>query len=236
MWRSIKEQARLEVCDLGVYFAVELGLCVTGMFVIFCTHIFGNEKSYFPLGSLIASMGVLCMVLFGNIFAMSMGFDAAVCMGKTRKQYVPAAMIIYFLMTLLLLTGLFVLLRVETGIYGILLPGKIKENIPVLTNFTFPWVIGMSAIMTGYVALGAAVVRQFKIGRIILLAVWLLLCGTLPGSLKGRDSNFLNRFGGEWSAWFAGFQLPVQISILMFAGVLLAGIAYLMFRRQAVQW
>lgn len=236
MWKSIKGQVRLELCDLGIYFAVEIGLCVLGMAIMICIQVFGHEKSYFPMGSMIATLGVLCMVLFGNIFGMCMGFDVAVSMGKTRRYYVPSAVITYFMMNLLLVAGLFVLLRVETGVYAVLLPGKIKESIPVLTKFTLPWVVGLSAVLTGCGVLGAAVVRQFKRGRIIILAAWLLGCWTIPGATEGRDRNILDRMGNAWGQWFAGFQLPVQISMLVGAGVIFTVIAYLLFRKQAVQW
>ena len=112
---------------MRVYLALEAGLCALGMVIMTCVHMFGNEESYFPLGSMIAAIAVLCLIIFGNIFSLCMGFDMAVSMGKTRKQYYPSAIIVYFLMTLVLLAGLFLLLRVETAIYGVLLPGKIKE-------------------------------------------------------------------------------------------------------------
>ncbi len=127
----------------------------SGMVIMACVHMFGNEESYFPLGSMIAAIAVLCLIIFGNIFSLCMGFDMAVSMGKTRKQYYPSAIIVYFLMTLVLLAGLFLLLRVETAIYGVLLPGKIKENIPIMTKFTVPWIFGGAAALNGCVALGS---------------------------------------------------------------------------------
>ena len=139
-------------------------------------------------------------------------------------------------MTLLLVAGLFVLIRVETGVYAILFPEKIKESIPVLTKFTLPWVVGLSAVLTGCGVLGAAVVRQFRRGKIIILAAWLLGCWTIPGATDSRDRNILDRIGNAWGQWFAGFQLPVQISMLVGAGVIFTVTAYLLFRKQAVQW
>lgn len=236
MWKSIKGQVKLELCDISVYLATEIGLCVLGMAIMICIQIFGHEKSYFPIGSMIAMLGVLFMVLFGNIFGMCMGFDVAVSMGKTRRYYVPSAVITYFMMTLLLVAGLFVLIRVETGVYAILFPEKIKESIPVLTKFTLPWVVGLSAVLTGCGVLGAAVVRQFRRGKIIILAAWLLGCWTIPGATDSRDRNILDRIGNAWGQWFAGFQLPVQISMLVGAGVIFTVTAYLLFRKQAVQW
>ena len=103
MWKSIKEQIKIEVCDMRVYLALEAGLCALGMVIMTCVHMFGNEESYFPLGSMIAAIAVLCLIIFGNIFSLCMGFDMAVSMGKTRKQYYPSAIIVYFLMTLVLL-------------------------------------------------------------------------------------------------------------------------------------
>lgn len=236
MWKSIKGQVKLELCDMGVYLATEIGLCVLGMAIMICIQIFGHEKSYFLIGSMIATLGVPFMVLFGNIFGMCMGFDVAVSMGKTRRYYVPSAVITYFMMTLLLVAGLFVLIRVETGVYAILFPEKIKESIPVLTKFTLPWVVGLSAVLTGCGVLGAAVVRQFRRGKIIILAAWLLGCWTIPGATDSRDRNILDRIGNACGQWFAGFQLPVQISMLVGAGVIFTVTAYLLFRKQAVQW
>lgn len=139
---------------MRVYLALEAGLCALGMVIMTCVHMFGNEESYFPLGSMIAAIAVLCLIIFGNIFSLCMGFDMAVSMGKTRKQYYPSAIIVYFLMTLVLLAGLFLLLRVETAIYGVLLPGKIKENIPIMTKFTVPWIFGGAVALNGCAALG----------------------------------------------------------------------------------
>ena len=50
MWKSIKEQVKIEVCDMSVYLALEAGLCALGMVIMTCVHMFGNEESYFPLG------------------------------------------------------------------------------------------------------------------------------------------------------------------------------------------
>ena len=236
MWKSIKEQVKIEVCDMSVYLALEAGLCALGMVIMTCVHMFGNEESYFPLGSMIAAIAVLCLIIFGNIFSLCMGFDMAVSMGKTRKQYYPSAIIVYFLMTLVLLAGLFLLLRVVTAIYGVLLPGKIKENIPIMTKFTVPWIFGGAAALNGCAALGAAIVRRFKRGRVIILAFWLLGCWTLPGATDSRASNFMNRIGIVWGQWFGGFETWAQISMMVGAGVALCAAAYLIFRKQAVQW
>ena len=56
MWRSIKDQAKLEVCDMGIYLAVEAGLCALGIVVMVFVHMFSNEASYFPIGSMIAAL------------------------------------------------------------------------------------------------------------------------------------------------------------------------------------
>lgn len=236
MWRSIKDQAKLEVCDMGIYLAVEAGLCALGIVVMVFVHMFSNEASYFPIGSMIAALAVLCLILFGGIFSLGMGFDVAVSMGRTRKLYLPSAFIVYFILTLVLMTGLFLLLRVETAIYGVVLPGKIKDSIPIMTEFTVPWIFGASAAMTGCTALGAAVVRRFRRGKIVLLAVWLLACWTLPGATDGRNENILDRMGHAWGQWFAGFQTWAQISMLVGVGVIFCVTAYLLFRKQAVQW
>ena len=38
MWKSIKEQIKIEVCDMRVYLALEAGLCALGMAVSY-THL-----------------------------------------------------------------------------------------------------------------------------------------------------------------------------------------------------
>lgn len=65
---------------------------------------------------------------------------------------------------------------------------------------------------------------------------WLLGCWTLPGATVGRDSNIMNRIGITWGQWFGGFQTWAQISMMVGAGVVLCAAAYLIFRKQAVQW
>lgn len=47
---------------MRVYLALEAGLCALGMVIMTCVHMFGNEESYFPLGSMIAA---ICPVLQG---------------------------------------------------------------------------------------------------------------------------------------------------------------------------
>ena len=36
MWKSIKEQIKIEVCDMRVYLALEAGLCALGMVIMTC--------------------------------------------------------------------------------------------------------------------------------------------------------------------------------------------------------
>jgi len=68
------------------------------------------------------------------------------------------------------------------------------------------------------------------------LAFWLLGCWTLPGATDSRASNFMNRIGIVWGQWFGGFETWAQISMMVGAGVALCAAAYLIFRKQAVQW
>lgn len=99
-----------------------------------------------------------------------------------------------------------------------------------------PWIFGGAAALNGCAALGAAIVRRFKRGRVIILAFWLLGCWTLPGAADSRASNFMNRIGIVWGQWLGGFETWAQISMMVGAGVALCAAAYLIFRKQAVQW
>ena len=46
----------------------------------------------------------------------------------------------------------------------------------------------------------------------------------------------MNRIGIVWGQWFGGFETCAQISMMVGAGVALCAAAYLIFRKQAVQW
>lgn len=235
MWKNIKQQLKLDKKDIMIYFLVEAGIFLTGVIVMLCAQRFSNEDSYFPLGTLMSGMGVVCMYLFGLGFSLYIGFNLAVSMGKTRRRYLTTMILLCLLRTL---AGFFILegfLHIEFSLYQFLYPTLEMEG-GMLLDMSPLWAVGGGVVVTGAAFFTCGILKTFKkTGRFILVIMWLLLCWTLPSILGSKQDTILARFGKVIGRWFFGFSEIAQIGILAGAGIVLAGIACVMLRKMEVE-
>lgn len=234
MWKTIKQQITLETCDYLFYYLLEIILTVVGIIVMCTMTYFGREDSYFPLGTVISGMVAVIVFLLGAGFSLYMGYNTAVSMGKTRRQFLLGAAPIHFFMIFMGIVIWSLLMRAEFWIYRSTFP-SLKEEGTSMMEISPLWAVAAAGLITGAMFLGTAIMRRFKRGRGILLIVWLLLFWGIPGALDKKNSNFILDIIRTALIWVTELSEPVRMGAAMGLGILFAIMGCVLMRRLEVE-
>lgn len=234
MWKTIKQQMALDVCDYFFYYLLEVVFAAVGTLVMYCVVYFGNEEDYFPLGTVISGMCVLTIFLLGTGFSLYMGYNMAVSMGKTRRQYLLGAVPIHFFMTFLGVVLLGILMRAEFGIYRMAFPSLKEEGASIL-QVSVLWAVAAAGLITGTMFLGTAIMCRFKKGRVVLLIAWILGCWIIPSTLDKENNNILLNTVRPAVMGFVGLSESARLAAAIGLGILFGVIGCVMMRKLEVE-
>lgn len=235
LWNQIKFQKDLYLTG-GL---VMLGMYLFGM-ILHDFLLMGDDEvtGVLCMGSFMAIIAVITMMLFFVGIHMVQIFNYAVAMGQTRKRIFPAYMVATFVTFGLLEILLKVLNVLEVWRLGLMFPGLDIENFiePVLH---IPYLLAFALVGTAFsVLLGAAISR---FGKAAFWVWWVIIMAVCIGG---------PRVGAYLVTYYSDSRLTAAIMrVIDFVAahveaigavaviavtVLFTGVAYLMVRRQQV--
>lgn len=215
------------------------GLVVIDMYVIGnIVHdvviAFGDEKSVFCLGSVMAMIGLVMITFFGAGMQLVQTFHYAVAMGRTRKRMFPVCALAIFCTVLVLAVFLKLLYALEKLRLTLMYPGLKLEDV---LSAALAWKYLLAYALAGMalsVFLGAMLSRFGKAAYVVWYLVIMLFCIGGP-----RLHTYLTRShpDSRVTGWMlaAVRVVPDHIALVVIAvTVIFTGAAYLMVRRQQV--
>ena len=240
MKNSIRQEFVLGKPAIGMFAAIAGGSWLVGILgmLVFQTFI-KNDKGLFPVATvmLLGIGSIFLLFLLANSVAHS--FNLAISMGRTRKSYLPSAVLLTFVTVLMVyvMGGLGFL--IERKLYGLLYHGR--EMTGDISAFLTPaWLLCYSVFETGIICLyGGLLKKNRKMGTIFYLIIWIFFCwtsGGFWGDYEGMDGSFMSRFtflGYQMRLWFTAYPTGIRRAILVLIGLAGCFIMYLMLRREA---
>ena len=235
LWNQIKFQKDLYLTG-GL---IMLGMYLFGM-VLHDFLLTGDDEvtGVICMGSFLAMIAVIAMMLFFVGVHMVQIFHYAVAMGQTRKRIFPAYTIATFFTFLVLEIILKVMNVLEVWRLGIMFPGLDIENFiePVLH---IPYLLAYAFVGTAFsVLLGAAISRY---GKAAFWVWWVILMAVCIGG--PRLGHYLDTYYPDSNLAAAmtraiGFVVAhgevVGVAATVVLTAVFTAIAYLLVRRQQV--
>ncbi len=227
MLKEIKRQLKLKKQELAMMAALSFGgallmviffnvVAVTGNFT---SMVDGVEQAVVPdIGSLVHWMIVGLMSLIFIIFSISVQFNMALSFGALRKFYVPAVLLVYWVVVSVLM---------EVGRLWKMV-GKLvanKANLPFDSFVDLPFwslpLISLAIVIVGFWA-GAVVKRYKKAGFWVVWGIWMFVFvgqGLLERALERLPGNPLTAMANWVKAAVlalpAGAIIGLAISLLL---------------------
>lgn len=181
MLTQFKMDCRLHKADYVICLLVELGGFLLGGLLWYIIMRTDNEAdSWFCLGTLMALVAAVILVLFVGGFGYSGEFQLAIAMGRTRGAFMGS-----YALRLLLQIGFAYLLalalyRVELAVYPLLFPAVVnKTPFLFLTNARILLPAGLGLLILA-MFLGAVYGRWGRKGMWVFYVFWLFGCFVLP--------------------------------------------------------
>lgn len=181
MLTQFKMDCRLHKADFLICLLVELGGFLLGVLLVYIIMRTDNEAdSWFCLGTVMALVAAVILVLFVGGFGYSGEFQLAIAMGRTRDAFMGS-----YALRLLLQIGFayllaLVLYRVELVVYPLLFP-TVGNKTPFLflTNARILLPAGLGLLILA-MFLGAVYGRWGRKGMWVFYVFWLFGCFVLP--------------------------------------------------------
>ena len=235
LWNQIKFQKELYLIG-GL---VMLGLYLFGM-ILHDFLLMGDDEvtGVLCMGSFMAMIAVISMMLFFVGIHMVQIFNYAVAMGQTRKRIFPAYTIATFLTFLVLEIFLKVLNILEVWRLGLMFPGLDIENF-VEPALHIPYLLAFALVGTAFsVLLGAAISR---FGKAAFWVWWVMIMAVCIGGPRAgaylvtycADSR-LTALMMEMLDFVAAHGEAIGVVAVIAATMIFTGAAYLIVRRQQV--
>ena len=169
MWSAIRKQFRTQGCEGAFGILLIAGGWLFGV-ALMCIVLgaSGQGESYFELGTVIGGIVAIGYSLLVTGLSFYSSFQIEVGFGSTRKHFFVSFYLYALGMSLINGLMIFLLCRLEQGIYGILYPGLASEVkiMPVLV-----WLVPSLAVILPMAGISAAAFMM-RFGKI---AFW--FCG-----------------------------------------------------------
>lgn len=239
MWKSIKQEFYVQRSLPAFGTALCFGSGVLGMIIMLAVLRYDRTNtSYFCLGTVMALMVGVIVVLAVGAAAVYQGFDDAVHMGKTRKLFLPAMAFVIFVSCLICLVIAAILNRAELWLYGRLYPDMECELGPE-GFLTAPWLLCYALGGMGLSCASGAVIKvNRRVGGIAVMAVWLTVCWSIGGldedlkKVSDARSVFYN-LGWTVYVWYTGMAVWMRMGVLVLVGIAGYTFMYFLLRRKA---
>lgn len=239
MWTVLKRQASVNIINWGIAPVAMIGSSVAGsIFLYVLIRVIDKEAvEVVPVGTLLAAViggiHLATMIIVGvNIY-----FNIEVAMGSTRKQFFISWFVFYAVGAALCGGLLICIAAAERGINQMLYPGMSQRInfVPYIQKWSVAAAVGIVIVAT---FVGTCLLRLGKIGRYILLAVWLFACVCGPQIVEAvtdaPDSVF-GRIGRGFAAVVKIIPGNTWISISVLAGLACIAGTWLIVRTQRVK-
>ena len=240
MRKSIGQELYLYRSNMGILAAVSAVSWLAGILgMMVFQQLTKSGEALFPIGTVMLLWVGVIFSLFVLANIVPHNFDLAVSMGKTRKHYLPAAVCVIFLETLVIYVLAALGFRAERELYRALYHGReLKGNLgPFLTP---AWILCYAIFETGCICLyGGMLKKNRKVGAICWIIVWITVCwssGGFWGEYEEAEHSLMNSFafwGYQLRLWYTGFPLGTRMAILVVCGLAGCCIMYLMLRKEA---
>ena len=115
---TVKHLFLVNRSEILVYGSVTVGFGIFGMVVVLVMLASGSmEGEYLKLGTLVAMLFSIIVLLFSAIFSLKTDFDLAISMGRTRKCFVPARYLLCAADCMVCMVGFMLISRMEDAVY-----------------------------------------------------------------------------------------------------------------------
>lgn len=180
MLTQFKTDLKLHKLDLLVCLLVELGGFLAGVILLSIIMLTEKEAGWFCLGTIMALVAAVILVLFVGGFGYSGEFQLAIAMGRTRGAFMGSYALRLLLQIVISYLLALVLYHAELAAYPLLFPSPANETaFAFLTDFRILLPTGLGLLILS-MFLGAVYGRYGRKGMWIFYVIWLFGCFVLP--------------------------------------------------------
>lgn len=160
------------------------------LMVWFIVGVTGDETTWFPMGGLLAAVGIFIFAIL-CFLSYHQDFMLALSLGRTRKEFMLFFAIEQLIWVVAAYIGVILVTVLEEVMYSQLFPGMPGEIsfVPILTDWRV-FLPCIAALVILPMFLGALYSRFGKRFGIILYFIWLVLCLVLPRLVERLESHW----------------------------------------------
>ncbi len=236
---TVKHLFLVNRSEILVYGSVTVGFGIFGMVVVLVMLASGSmEGEYLKLGTLVAMLFSIIVLLFSAIFSLKTDFDLAISMGRTRKCFVPARYLLCAADCMVCMVGFMLISRMEDAVYRFLYPEAVSIwNVDVLFAKPVCWVGFLLATPALIMLMGGLFIKFstkfFWFFWVVWMVCWLGGPRILSASEESPDS-LSGRMGTDVLAFFRQItESQIMTALIIFLIVSAVAVA-LIFRKQRV--
>lgn len=239
MLETIKQIFKIRYKDIMYGILFESIAFVIGLIVLVCVMKFdtGTDVTSAEAGTMIAFIVFIIIVFIQSLNSVSMHFNHAVAMGKTRKHFFAANLFFVFVEFSVMILVIYLFHCIEYNICT-----KIYSDVPLEVDFTnvlkLKYIVPVIVISTAVAEfVGTMFLRFGKKAFWVFWVIWMCLCllpGRISHAMERGDASVLNKIGSIILKTVGSLTFTQWICIgYMLAAVLIA-VSWLSLRKQRV--
>lgn len=179
MFREIKKQFYLRWDEIVMILVLEAGLFLFGeLILVFAVRGMGETDSVFPLGTLMALMVPVFIMVFLGMGSLPLYFNTVIGMGMTRRRLVPLMFAFSFLQNMAGIWIAYLFYYLETWIFRTAYAG-IRNELDLQFVFQWKYIVPICMVIVALnVMMGA---MWLKYGKKALTIFWILWMAVFIG-------------------------------------------------------
>lgn len=236
--RELKRQFCMRWDEMLLVLGLEAGFFLLGEIMLgIIVHGLGEKESVVPLGTIMALLVPVVLMLFVGMSSLPLYFNMAVGMGSVRRHVVPAMLGMSMLINIVAAWMAYVFYYLEKWIFHVVYSGIVNE---IDLQFVFRWKYILPACLA-VVAVNAIMGALFlKYGKIAFTIFWILwMVGFIGGPrawkyLQGAQDHVVYQVLKKIGDLFFGFSERGILTAVAVASAAVIFTAWMLLRKQQV--